>query len=61
MFSVTVPNNDARSTFIMSGDVVYSGEFVLKSIFRGNRLAAHMVFLSFVLAQFKCVQTGFTV
>ena len=48
-----IGKHHSKTTFIISGDVVYSGEFVLKGKFTGNGLAAHMVFLNFVLAQLK--------
>lgn len=43
----------SKSTFKISGDVVYSGEFVLNDKFCGNGLAAHMVFLKFLLSYLR--------
>ncbi len=43
----------SKSTYTISGGVVYSGEFVLKAKFCGNGLTSHMVFYNFLLAYLK--------
>lgn len=48
-----VGKHHSRSTFKISGNVVYSGEFVLKEEFCGAGLTSQMVFFNFLLAYLK--------